>query len=196
MTVADVYRGWQRLSDKLRCIGLSRSFARWGKNSTIQFPLRLSGEQRIAIGSDVFIGSGSWLHVIDTPSASSPAIVVDDGTRITGACVLSAVSMIHIGENVLIARNVYISDHSHAFLDPNVPIRKQGLTKIAPVEIGAGAWLGQNVVVNPGVRIGRNAVVGANSVVTRSVPDYSLVVGAPARVIRTWGPGAALPPDG
>ncbi|MDQ1486409.1 MAG: hypothetical protein QOJ62_2102 [Actinomycetota bacterium] len=186
MSFADAYRWWQRIGDKTRSVGISRSFASWGRNSLIQFPLRLSGEERIAIGSGVFIGAGSWLQVIDPASASAPAIVVGDGTRVSGGCVLSAVASIEIGDNVLIARNVYIADHSHAYLDPDLPIRLQGLTNIAPVTIGDGAWLGQNVVVNPGVRIGRNAVVGANSVVTTSIPDYSLAVGAPARVVRTW----------
>lgn len=189
MTFANVYRYGQRIRDKLYSVGISRSFASWGKNSSIQFPLRLDGEQRIAIGSGVFIGAGSWLQVIDATAGAAPGIVVGDGTRMSGGCVLSAAVRIEIGENVLMARNVYIADHSHAFLDPEVPIRMQGLTKIAPVTIGDGAWLGQNVVVNPGVRIGRNAVVGANSVVTKSIPDCALAVGAPARVIRTWASG-------
>ena len=62
----------------------------------------------------------------------------------------------------------------------------QGLTKVAPVRIGRGAWLGQNVVVCPGVTIGEGAVIGANSVVNREIPPHSLAVGAPARVLRTF----------
>jgi acetyltransferase-like isoleucine patch superfamily enzyme len=59
----------------------------------------------------------------------------------------------------------------------------QGIDRIAPVEIGDGAWLGENVVVGPGVRIGRGAVVGANAVVLDDVPDHAVAVGAPARVV-------------
>ncbi len=62
----------------------------------------------------------------------------------------------------------------------------QGLRDVAEVRIGAGAWLGQNVVVMPGVTIGCNAVIGANSVVTSDVPDHSVAVGAPARLIRRF----------
>jgi acetyltransferase-like isoleucine patch superfamily enzyme len=60
----------------------------------------------------------------------------------------------------------------------------QGVDKVQPVLIREGAWLGQNVVVCPGVTIGKGAVVGANSVVTTSIPDYCVAVGAPAKVIR------------
>jgi acetyltransferase-like isoleucine patch superfamily enzyme len=83
------------------------------------------------------------------------------------------------------ARNVYIADHRHAFEDEGRAVLDQGIEQVAPVEIGEGAWLGQNVVVGPGVRIGRGAVVGANSVVLGDVPDHAVAVGAPARVVRT-----------
>jgi acetyltransferase-like isoleucine patch superfamily enzyme len=80
---------------------------------------------------------------------------------------------------------VYVADHSHAFADTTRAVLDQGIDRVAPVEIGDGAWLGENVVVGPGVRIGRGAVVGANSVVLDDVPDHSVAVGAPARVVRT-----------
>ncbi|MGH2840338.1 MAG: acyltransferase, partial [Solirubrobacteraceae bacterium] len=64
----------------------------------------------------------------------------------------------------------------------------QGLDPVAPVEIGDGAWLAQNVVVCPGVRVGRGAVVGASAVVTRDVPDFCVAVGAPARVVHEFAP--------
>jgi acetyltransferase-like isoleucine patch superfamily enzyme len=85
---------------------------------------------------------------------------------------------------VLLARGVYVSDHSHAFEDRSLPVLDQGVDRVAPVEIGDGAWLGENVVVCPGVSIGAGAVIGANSVVTRDVPSHAVAVGAPARVVR------------
>jgi acetyltransferase-like isoleucine patch superfamily enzyme len=98
--------------------------------------------------------------------------------------VLSAVRSVRLGRKVLLARNVYISDHVHGHDDPSRAVLDQDLTGIAAVEIGDGAWLGQNVVVCPGVTIGRGAVVGANSVVRDDVPDFAVAVGAPARVVR------------
>ena len=91
-----------------------------------------------------------------------------------------------IEEGVGIARGVYISDHSHGFKDPTRFIRDQGVDRIAPVRIGRGAWLGENAVIMPGVTVGRGAVIGANAVVREDVPDYSVAVGVPARVIRTF----------
>ena len=80
---------------------------------------------------------------------------------------------------------LYISDHIHRYTHTNKPILSQGLDKIRPVLVKKGAWLGQNVVVCPGVTIGSGAVIGANSVVTRDIPDYSVAVGAPAQVVKT-----------
>jgi acetyltransferase-like isoleucine patch superfamily enzyme len=91
---------------------------------------------------------------------------------------------------VLLARNVYVSDHSHAYADVTRPVRSQGLAEVRPVSIGDGAWLGQGVVVCPGVSIGRGSVIGAGSVVLEDIPDHSVAVGTPARVVRSFGPRA------
>ena len=96
-----------------------------------------------------------------------------------------AATSITLGRKVLLARNVYIADHSHAFDDTTRAVLDQGINAVAPVEIGDGAWLGENVVVGPGVRIGQGAVIGANSVVLTDVEDFASAVGAPARVIRS-----------
>jgi acetyltransferase-like isoleucine patch superfamily enzyme len=148
------------------------------------------GERRIVIGNDVFVGAGSWLRVVD--ASGDVAIVIEDGTSISGDCVLSAAQSIRLGRNVLLGRYVHISDHMHAYADAGRAVLHQGITRVSRVEICDGAWLGQGVVVGPGVRIGRGAVVGANSVVLDDVPDYSVAVGAPARLVRRFGPLPAL----
>jgi acetyltransferase-like isoleucine patch superfamily enzyme len=164
----------------------SGAFGSFGARSVIQPPVRLSGHRRIAIGSDVFVGSGSWLQVIG--DGDGIALELDDGVRIAGNCVLSSTSYLRLGRKVLLARNVYIADHSHAFADSGRAILEQGIDRVAPVVIGDGAWLGQNVVIGPGVTIGPGAVVGANSVVLSDVPARSVVVGAPAAVVRMLDP--------
>lgn len=161
------------------------AFASFGRRSVIQPPVRVSGERRIAIGSGVFVGAGSWLQVLDE-TGEGVAIEIGDGTEIAGGCVLSAAQSIRLGTRVLVARNVYVADHQHAFEDHSRAVLDQGVTRVEPVAIGDGAWLGENVVVGPGVRIGRGAVIGANAVVLESVPDYSVAVGAPARVVRLF----------
>jgi lipopolysaccharide O-acetyltransferase len=146
-------------------------------------PIRLGGEERISIGEDVRVGPGSWLQTLEGPGYEG-RLEIGSGTRIVGACVLSAATSVRLGAKVLLARNVYISDHRHAYGDPTRAVLDQGITRLEPVVIGDGAWLGQNVVVCPGVTIGRGAVVGANAVVLQDVPDYAVAVGAPATVVR------------
>jgi acetyltransferase-like isoleucine patch superfamily enzyme len=149
------------------------------------YPLRLDGEERIAVGDRVFIASGSWLQTLPDGEDRSVAISIGNGSSVAGACVISAVRSVTLEENVLLARNVYISDHMHKYSNTDIPVMAQGLDKIQPVLIKRGAWLGQNVVVCPGVTIGTGAVIGANSVVTKSIPDYSVAAGSPARVLKT-----------
>ncbi len=179
------YRAWLRLSGKLFSLLISGAFARFGSKTVVMYPLRLNGENRIAIGDRVFIGAGSWLQTLPDGDNTSVAVSIGSGTSIAGACVLSAVRGVTLEESVLLARNVYISDHIHKYTDTDRPILAQGMDKIQPVLIRRGAWLGQNVVVCPGVTIGRGAVVGANSVVLHDIPDFSIAVGAPAQVVKT-----------
>ncbi len=176
------YRGSARVHRKAFSLLAAGAFARFGTSSVITPPVRIEGEERIAIGSGVFVGTGCWLHV--EGATDDVAIEIGDGTSIGAYSTLSAIHSIRIGRRVLTARHIYISDHSHHFGDPDLPVRDQGFTKIEPVEIGDGAWLGESVVVLPGVRIGRGAVIGAHSVVMSDVPDWGVAVGAPARVVR------------
>jgi acetyltransferase-like isoleucine patch superfamily enzyme len=184
-----VYRTWVRARDRAFTLAARKAFASFGSKSVIQLPVRLDGESHVRVGRDVFIGAGSWIQIISRgvpDTVGEPRMVIGDGTSIAGSCVLSAASSIRIGQRVLMARNVYIADHGHAFSDPGAAVLDQGIRDVRPVEIGDGAWLGQNVFVGPGVHIGRGAVVGANSVVLDDVPDYSIAVGAPARIVRTF----------
>ena len=162
-----LYRRAVLCRDKVFSLLVSGSFASFGRRSVLQLPIRLSGEARIAIGSDVFIGSGSWLQVLG--DEGQVALAIGDGTSVSGNCVLSAAQSVRLGKKVLLARNVYIADHMHAFDDRTRAILDQGITRVGRVEIGDGAWLGQNVVIGPGVRVGRGSVVGANSVVLEDV---------------------------
>lgn len=175
------YRLLHRTWGKLFSLASAGAFGHFGARTVLQPPVRLVGEARIAIGNDVWIGAGSWLQSLGDDGVT---LEIGDGARAAGNCVLSAASSVRIGRKVLLARGVYISDHIHRY--DNVPqaVMDQGLDRVEPVEIADGAWLGENVVVCPGVRIGRGSVVGANSVVTEDIPDYCVAVGAPARVVR------------
>ncbi|MGH8982307.1 MAG: acyltransferase [Acidimicrobiia bacterium] len=185
-----VYRLASRFRGKAFSVLAGHAFASFGAHSVLQPPIRLSGEDRIAVGRDVFVGAGSWLQVIGRES-EDVALDIGDGTSIAGNCVLSAASSLRLGRKVLVARGVYVSDHIHAYEDPSRAVIDQGITGIEAVEIGDGAWLGENVVICPGVRIGRGAVIGANAVVLEDVPDHALAVGVPAKVVRRFAEQSA-----
>ena len=180
---------WVLRRARRRCFATlaAGGFAEFGRGTAIETPVRLLGERRISIGSDVFVGPDCWLQTV-VEGGDGVALWIGDGSNIAGNCVISAVSHVRLGKKVLLARNVYISDHIHAYNDPSAPVLDQGVANVEPVNIEDGAWLGQNVVVCPGVRIGRGSVIGANAVVLDDVPDHSLAVGAPARVVREFSP--------
>jgi acetyltransferase-like isoleucine patch superfamily enzyme len=189
------YRLGVRIKSKCFSILAAGAFAHFGGRTVLMFPARVSGEQRISIGDNVFIGSGSWLQTLPDDNSSTIALSVGDGTSIAGACVLSAVKEIILEEDVLLARNVYISDHMHRHTDTRTSVLRQGLDKIQPVRVKKGAWLGQNVVVCPGVTIGIGAVIGANSVVTRDIPDFAVAAGAPARIVKLYSDSNVAVPN-
>jgi acetyltransferase-like isoleucine patch superfamily enzyme len=181
------YKTIHRLASRCVSTAISGAFAGFGKRSVLDLPVRLSGEQRIVIGDDVFIGPGSWLQTVLDDENHAPAVRIGNRTSIAGACVISAARSVVLEEDVLLARNVYVADHIHRYSDVSQPIREQGIDKVLPVLIRRGAWLGQNVVVCPGVTIGVGSVIGANSTVKSDIPDFSVAVGSPARVVRRFG---------
>ncbi len=96
-------------------------------------------------------------------------------------CVILDVCKVTIGDNVMFAPNVQIYTAAHPL---DAETRISGLEFGTPISIGDDTWIGGNSVVCPGVNIGKRCVIGAGSVVTKDIPDDSLAVGNPARVIR------------
>lgn len=177
---------WQSWRNTLFSRLAAGGFGSCGKRSHIALPVRLLHPELMHLGSRVYVGPGSWLQALQeqaTPG-TTPRIDIGDDCAFAGYDVISAAERIVIEPGVLFARNVYVSDHVHAFEDHDRAIQFQGVAKVAPVVIEAGAWLGQNVVVCPGVRIGRGAVIGANSLVRSDVPARHLAAGNPAKVLR------------
>lgn len=184
LAFVDGYRNWKRGRDKIWTLLIKDAFASFGQRSVLALPIRLAGVEGISIGSGVFVGPGSWLQTLPHEPGSA-RLVLGDNTSIAGSAVISAVEDVRLGRSVLLAKNVYISDHIHAYLRDDMAIRDQGLARIEPVRVDDGAWLGQGVVVLPGVTIGARSVIGANSVVTSDIPERCIAVGAPAKVVRT-----------
>jgi acetyltransferase-like isoleucine patch superfamily enzyme len=146
---------------------------------------------RISLGNSVSLRKGAWLNVAAQEITGEPVIVIEDNTAIGNDSIISAKNLIYVERDVLIAQSVLIVDHNHAYEDINVPIVNQGITEGGRIRIGRGTWVarGATIICPKGeLTIGRNCVIAANSVVTRSVPDYTLVAGLPARIIRQYDP--------
>ncbi len=180
---------WSRLRIRLFTLMLSSQFSEIGHGSRIAPPLRFYGLNQMSLGEGVMINPDCWLQTIPgLGDEHSPKLIIKAHAGIGMGAHISAAKQIVIEEHVLLGRNVHISDHAHAFENVKIPIMQQGINEIAPVSIGRGTWLGQNVVVLPGVTIGLHCIIGANSVVRSSIPDFSVAVGAPARVVKRHNP--------
>ena len=86
---------------------------------------------------------------------------------------------------MLTANNVYISDNIHGYEDITRPVIRQPVKYKRSVEIGSGAWIGENACII-GANVGKNSVIGANAIVTSDIPDYAIAVGIPAKVIKKY----------
>jgi acetyltransferase-like isoleucine patch superfamily enzyme len=188
----EAHRLSYRMRARLFGVLCGGGFASFGRAAMLMPPVRVRGADRIHVGRAAFIGANSYLLVLESAGRRGE-IVIGEDAEMTGDCTVSSAVSVTIGRKALLARNVYVADHRHAFDRADLAISDQGFEQADPVEIGEGAWLGQNVVVGPGVRIGRGAVVGANSVVLSDIPDRVVAVGAPARVVRPIDDG---PPSG
>jgi acetyltransferase-like isoleucine patch superfamily enzyme len=160
-------------------------FKKFGTKSSIIFPLNLNGINNISIDDNVCIDYKSWLAAVPHTNQEKCELIIGEGTRIGNFNHIYATKSIKIGKNVLTADKVYISDNLHGYEDVDLPILKQPIKQIGIVIIGDGSWLGENVCVI-GAKIGKHCVIGANSVVTRDIPDYSVAVGVPAKVIKRY----------
>lgn len=159
-------------------------YKHFGKYSYIKSPLRVDSPQNIHIGESVAIGYKAWLAAVPLTQNHSQ-LIIEDGCTIGNFNHIYATRSIVIHKYVLTADKVYISDNIHGYEDINVPIMNQPIIQKGTIEIGEGSWLGENVCVL-GSNIGKHCIIGANSVVTSDIPDYSVAVGAPAKVIKRF----------
>lgn len=160
-------------------------FGSWGKRSLIIAPVIIQKPRNIHLGDDVYVGALSCLAATPHTGARDCCLKIGDGSKLGRFNHIYATRRVEIGRKVLTANGVYISDNLHGYQDVDRPIIDQPLVQLADTVIGDGTWIGHNVSIF-GVVIGRNCVVGANAVVTRDLPDYSVAVGIPARIIRRY----------
>lgn len=160
--------------------------------------IRLAG---INAGKGIYIGKNCSLKgkknivlqdaVVIRPSvqiwSEEGTIKIGAGSEVGERCRISISNSLEIGEKVLLSPNVYITDCDHEYRDIKTSVMDQGVVqKKYAVGIGDGSYIGINAVIVGNIQIGKHCIVGANSVVTDSIPDYCLAVGIPARVIKTY----------
>jgi len=172
---------------KLHTMVIRHAFGAVGK-SVIHPPFHSNCPRNIYIGNKCTVIDDGWIDTIEAYGNEryQPQIHIGDGTYIGHRCHIIACRVMKIGKNTVIADNVYITDNLHGYEDISKPILYTPLTSTGPVTIDDEAWIGEKVCIMPNVTIGRHAVIGANSVVTKDVPAYCVAAGVPARIIKKY----------
>ena len=186
-----VQRGWTRLR-RAGAIApgtlAAERFGSFGEGTVIGFPTAtLYGERQMHLGEETLVGCWVTLAAGYSPDQTTVpprALVIGDRCVIGLRSGIVAHESIEIGDDVWFGQEVFVTDANHGFTDLDVPIGQQ-LGPHQPVSIGPGSWVGHGAVILPGSQIGRHVIVAAGSVVRGVVPDYSVVGGVPAKVIRT-----------
>lgn len=174
------------------------------KNIFIELPRRIIHPDRIFLGDNVSLGPGSFLiamthyppKIMEGSDKSGPVqkfnSKISIGSRVTSTADLqiAAQSQIVIEDDVMFASNIHINDGFHGYENAKTPYKYQSISNIAPIKIKRGCWIGQNVMILPGVTIGELTIIGANSIVRESIPDRCIAVGNPAKVIKRWAEDA------
>ncbi len=184
-----VSRAYRRIGREMRWHYWHRKLAHLGPGSDIERPDNIAGVRSIWIGASVRIWWRARIEAMCDPT-NTRCVVIGDNTVIHPYIHIGAVQSVEIGRGVLIAARTYITDHDHDFLDPMDPPISNGRLLVSPVHIGDYVWLGEGVMILKGVHIGARSIIGAGSIVTRSIPPHSIAVGAPARVIKRYDASA------
>jgi serine acetyltransferase len=195
--VQDGWRLMQQAGTVTAESSAGRRFAAFGPGSLMAFPTgSVYGERWIEVGDQCMIAELVTLCAGMAPGhdlGPKPVLRVGDRCVIGRGSHIVAHHSIDIGDDVFTGPYVYVTDQNHSYADLDVPVGRQWPVN-SSVRIGAGSWLGTGAVVLPGAVIGRNVVVAAGAVVRGTVPDYAIVGGVPAKVIREYVSGEGWQP--
>ena len=145
------------------------------------------GPGGVTIGERTRIAHNAMLDVHNFRGFENSGITIGDNSLIGPFCFIWGQGGVHIGNNVMIGPRVSVLPVNHNFDDPGVPIRDQGITA-GGIRIDDDVWIAAHAILIDGVHIGRGSAIGVGALVTKDVPPYSLAVGSPARVIKSWAP--------
>lgn len=166
------------------------------ENISIKPNAVISGLSHISIGRNFIAGDFLKLEAVTKfrDQQFEPKIVIKDNVSMNDFIHIGATKYIEIGNNVLMASKIFISDHNHGVYrgidqaSPQTPPAERELTSDQKVVIGDNVWIGEFVSILPGSIIGEGSIIGSNSVVTGEIPKWSIAVGAPARVVKMFDP--------
>lgn len=165
----------------------SFKFGEFGKGSTIQGKVYVTSPSNIYIGKNCSIGPYCRIETFTNygRQLTEPKLIIGDNCSIQHAVHIYCAKKVEIKKGCLIASGCMITDENHG-MDPQKGYYVNQPLLIKPTILEEGVWLGENVCVLPGVTIGQYSIIGANSVVKRDIPDYSIAVGNPARVVKRF----------
>ncbi|UFS62407.1 acyltransferase [Sulfurimonas sp. HSL-3221] len=155
---------------------------RWGKHALrlcIPSSVRISNPQRISIGNNCQFDEYVYLQ----SHHEGEGLFLGNGVRINAFTHIQSFSRVVIGDFVLVAPFCHINSGNHGTEDAEVPIMHQRYKKAGEISIGRGVWMGRNSQVLGGVQLGKNCIVAAGAVVTKSFPEHTTIGGVPANVI-------------
>jgi acetyltransferase-like isoleucine patch superfamily enzyme len=166
---------WNRLAIH-REMAKREAFVRWPVHGNVLEALR---DGRLQIGAQALLEPNVWIT-----APGDARVRIGAGSFLNMGVMIAAQELVEIGDHCMLANGCFVSDSSHRYDDPDKPITWQGFESKGPTRIGENCWLGAHAVVTSGVTIGERCVIGAGSIVIKDVEPYSVVAGAPAKLIR------------
>jgi acetyltransferase-like isoleucine patch superfamily enzyme len=166
-----------------------KHFKHFGMGASLPTLCIIKNAHCISIGKNFYSLYNLRIEAWDSYAGQqfSPEIIIGDNVNMNTDCHIGCINKVVIGNNVLMASRIYISDHFHGEINAaalSLPPMLRPLYTKGPVIIEDNVWIGEGVCIMPGVVVGANSIIGANAVVTKSVPANAVVGGNPAKVIR------------